>query len=276
MEESHPVQANRLIALLSRLFGVAVKLEMRESNPAKGLEKAKRKERPRERILKVPELAALGLAIRELRKSDKANPVLTDAIAFLCFTGLRLSEALNLRWEQIDLENRSMRIAEHKADGAIGTKVLPLNHQASQILRARAGQKVSPWVFPGHKIGGRLVNLEKPWRAIRSKAGELAKREAEKIGRPDPEIDLSDVRLHDFRRTFGSTVFELTALPALEDALLGHSAGRVRDSYTVLDASGILAQTSRATGDWLEAALEGRSPKPGVRVGSESSASTKG
>jgi hypothetical protein len=125
---------------------------------------------------------------------------------------------------------------------------------------------VSPWVFPGHKIGARLVNLEKPWRAIRAKAGGLAQIDAEKNGRPNPEIDLTDVRIHDFRRTFGSTVFELTALPALEDALLGHSGGRVRDSYTVLDAQGILAQASRETGDWLEAALEGRSPKAGVKV----------
>ena len=44
----------------------------------------------------------------------------------------------------------------------------------------------NPYVFPGHKGTGHLVNLSKPWKRIRERA------------------DIPDVRIHDLRRTVGS------------------------------------------------------------------------
>jgi len=54
------------------------------------------------------------------------------------------------------------------------------------ILSAVPRQAANPFVFCGAKTGRHLVNIDKPWQAVRKVAG------------------IEDVRLHDLRRTVGS------------------------------------------------------------------------
>src|SRR6185437_936909 len=106
-----PRQANLVVAVLSKAFSLAELWEMRAegSNPCRKIDRYP--ERHRERFLSAEELARLGAVLR--RAETEGLPwknggrtlyrrVVTGAVDLLLYTGCRLSEVLNLRWEHID------------------------------------------------------------------------------------------------------------------------------------------------------------------------------
>ncbi len=92
----HPYQANRLLALLSKMFSLAVSWGWRGDNPAKGIERFA--EQRRERWLQADELGALSSAINAYPDRGVA-----DALRLLILTGSRRGEVLNATWDQFDL-----------------------------------------------------------------------------------------------------------------------------------------------------------------------------
>lgn len=74
----------------------------------------------------------------------------------------------------------------------------------------------NPYVICGERTGAHLVNLQKPWRRIRKRAG------------------IDDVRLHDLRHSFASVaVASGMSLPMI-GALLGHSQPQTTARYAHL------------------------------------------
>ena len=120
------VQANRMLGIISGLYGFAAKrgLVPEGFNPARGVEKYP--ETRRERFLSVDELVRIGAAIRAAETVgiawdiDETSPTAKHvpknnrhtmigmhaaaALRLLIFTGARLREILNLRWEHVDFE----------------------------------------------------------------------------------------------------------------------------------------------------------------------------
>jgi integrase len=88
------------------------------------------------------------------------------------------------------------------------------------------------------------------------------------------EAKLADVTPHDLRRTFMTTCTELGYPLAIGDALLGHSLGKIRDTYVNLGSEGIMATASQETADWIAAAMAGKKVKLGVKVAKETQAGT--
>jgi integrase len=170
--------ANRCVALLSKMLNLAERWRLRPlgSNPCRGLEKFK--ERKVERMLSTEELGRLGDALAAYDASRYA----VAAIKLLAFTGARLGEVLSLRWDWIDFERGEARLPDSKT----GAKTLHLPPPARAVLAELSRIEGNPHVIVGSREGAALVNLEKPWRAIRKEAG------------------LDDVRLHDLRHAFAS------------------------------------------------------------------------
>jgi len=175
-DRSAPYQANRLLAVLSKMFNLAERWGMRPdgSNPCRHVEKFA--ERKRERMLSPVELARL----RDALAADQGSPYAVAAFKLLVFTGARLGEVLGLRWEWIDIERGEARLPDSKTGG----KTLHLPPPALAVLAELPRLDGNPHLIVGAKEGAALVNLEKPWRAIRGAAG------------------FDDVRLHDLRHTF--------------------------------------------------------------------------
>ena len=92
-----PTRANRTMSLISKMFSLAVRWEMRDDNPAKGIER--NNEEKRNRYL-------VGDELRRLTEALAAYPVQTsaNAIRLLLLTGPRRGEVLAARWEHFDLE----------------------------------------------------------------------------------------------------------------------------------------------------------------------------
>ena len=96
---------------------------------------------------------------------------------------------------------------------------------------------VIPWVIRGRKAGAHLVNLEKPWRRIRARAG------------------LEDVRLHDLRHTNASIAAAAGLSLPIIGALLGHSQPQTTARYAHL-ADNPLKDASNVIGARIAALME--------------------
>jgi len=190
--ESTPYQANRMLAILSKLFNQAEKWGERDqdSNPCRHV--ARYTEQPRERFLNGNELKSLAAVLysswpeeNSSQNTDNrplASPFCIAAIWLLLLTGARLNEVLTLEWKFLNDELNSARLPKSKT----GTKTIYFSEAAQQILRRLPRIDGNPHVIVGRKEGAHLVNLQKPWQRILAAA------------------QIEDVRLHDLRHTYAS------------------------------------------------------------------------
>jgi integrase len=224
-----PYIANRLLAVLSKMFTLAEKWGERPdgSNPCRHVEKYN--EHKRERFLSDAELGRLGDALATF----KGSPYAVATIKLLVFTGARLSEVLGLRWEWIDMEHGEARLPDSKT----GAKTLHLPPPALEVLAALPRVDGNPHVIVGHVGGCRLVNPQKPWRAIRKAA------------------QLDGVRLHDLRHAFASVAAGSGMSLPIIGKMLGHSQPATTARYAHL-ASDPVKAAAAAVASKIEAAMK--------------------
>ncbi|MFT2093129.1 tyrosine-type recombinase/integrase [Acidiphilium multivorum] len=204
-----PYQANRVLAVLGSMLTKAEGWGLRplNTNPCARIERFP--EKARERMLSASELAALSVAIDEY-----PSPIVRAALKLLVFSGARLREILTLKWTMVNFERGEARLQDSKT----GQKTIHLPPPAIAILSELPREAGNPYVLPGQKANSHLVNLEKPWRAIRAKAG------------------LDDVRLHDLRHCFASIAASSgMALPII-GKLLGHTQSATTQRYAHISA----------------------------------------
>lgn len=208
-----PRAANHALAVLSKILNWASQQGCRcpSGDVCSGVQRYRENER--ERYLSDEELARLGAALVDAEKSQ--NPVIVAVIHMLILTGARLSEMLTLRWEYVDLDRQVLRLPDSKT----GAKTIVLNAAAVDVLSRLHRLEGNPWVFPGHRHGSHLVNLQKPWREIRAAAG------------------LDDVRLHDLRHSFASIAVGVGGSLPLIGHLLGHTQAQTTARYAHVASS---------------------------------------
>jgi integrase len=231
-----PYAANRSVALLSKFFNWCESQGVRpdHSNPCRHVEKYS--EVKRERFLSDEELAQLSTVLDEEATAGGSVPWIIGAIRLLIFTGARLNEVLTLRWDYVDLPRGMLLLPDSKT----GKKTIYLNPPAIEVLRTLPKLQGNPYVICGGRKGGHLVNLEKPWRAIRAKAG------------------FDDVRLHDLRHSYASVAAaSRLSLPVI-GKLLGHSQAQTTARYAHLSADP-LQQANRRIGEEITRAMKGAS-----------------
>lgn len=229
-----PRAANFALAILSKIMTWAEDDERAirppGSNPCRDVQRFP--EKRRERFLTRDELARIGAALEKADHEGMVAPFAVSAIRLLILTGARLNEILTLRWEHVDFERGIIFLPDSKT----GKKPIILNDAAIAVLNALPRFEANPHVIPGARHGAHLVNLQKPWRTIRSLAG------------------LPNVRIHDLRHTFASfAVAGGASLPIL-GRHLGHNQPQTTQRYAHL-ADDPVRQVSQSTGAQLAKAL---------------------
>jgi integrase len=230
-----PGAANRTISLLSKLFNLTESWGIRpdNSNPCRHVERYP--ERKMERFLSTEEMKRLGDALAEAARTQSVPTPAIAAIRLLVFTGCRVSEILNLRWDEVDEERGCLRLAVSKT----GAKTIHLSAPAREALVGMQRRDRNPYVIVG-RGEGHFTNLRRPWLHIRTAA------------------DLRDVRLHDLRHSFASVgVAGGLSLPVL-GALLGHTQPATTQRYAHL-AADPLKQATDLIGQRIAAAMKGES-----------------
>lgn len=207
--EEKPYEANRILALLHRMFSLAVDWNYTKENPANKITRFP--EVKRDRYVKQEEMERLAAAM-----SSEKNIYVPAALKLFLYTGLRRSELLQAKWVDVNWERRELRIPMTKAGR---THHCPLSEPAIEILKELPRLADNPYLFPGRKAGSHLINIDKAWRRIRKAA------------------DLEDVRLHDLRRTVGSWLVQSGESLPLIGKILGHSNASTTQIYARLGES---------------------------------------
>ncbi|HJW73272.1 MAG TPA: integrase arm-type DNA-binding domain-containing protein [Geothrix sp.] len=244
------IEANRTRATLSKMFSLGALWGYCASgaNPAKG--QARAPEIRKDRHLSDRELIALGTALRHLEptpedlvRPENALPAenvhALAAIRLALLTGMRKSEIIGdkvreitaLPWTAVDLDAGQIRLEHHKTSKKAGTRIVPLCTPACELLENLPKVLGNPYVIPGGVIAESLVNLQSPWERVREAVNTL--QEKAKVPKKD-RVDVSDVTIHDLRRSFASLGARLGYPEAFTGALLGHSAGTVTQGYARL------------------------------------------
>src|SRR5262245_52168687 len=209
-----PYSANRVVAVLSRMFSLAVRWRMRADNPCKGIER--NPESKRKRYLTRDELRRLTQALAEHEDQQVA-----DILRLCLLTGCRRGEAQQAKWTDFDLAGGRWT----KPGSTTKTKTeheVPLSAPAVQLLRslhARRGD--SALVFPSRVTGQPRRELKKNWAAI-CKAAKIA-----------------NLRMHDLRHSFASALVSSGHSLAVIGDLLGHTqvATTARYAHLYQDAA---------------------------------------
>lgn len=223
-----PYNANRALGMLQAMLNCAERWEMipRGSNPASVIKPYP--ERKRERFLSEEELQALFAALDAAEASGSIGKYEAAAIRLLIYTGCRLSEITTLEWASVDLPNARIIFEKHKTDKH-GSKAIPLNGPALELLNALRQETNNPYVIVGSVAGKHLINLQKPWRRVRKSAG------------------LEDVRIHDLRHSFASFAVGAGVPLALIGGLLGHRSVQTTARYAHI-ANDPLKQATHVVG----------------------------
>ncbi len=228
-----PIRANRTAALLSKMFNLAIRWEMRTNNPVRGIER--NAEEKRNRYLAGDEFRRLTEALATHPNQRAAN-----AIRLLALTGARRSEALAAEWSQFDLEagiwvkpsSHTKQKREHRVPLSAPARQLLVEIRAAADRNAEgANRERSPFVFPAQRAArkgaGHLIEIKGPWAAICKTA------------------QLSGVRVHDLRHSYASILASAgLSLPVI-GALLGHTQPGTTARYAHLFDDPLRAATER-------------------------------
>jgi integrase len=256
-----PRQANFVLAVCSKAFSLAELWAMRPegTNPCTKIER--NPENTRERFLSIDELGRLGTTLRRAESeglpwnvdTDKPESkhlpkpenrrtvfarVTTAAIELLLYTGCRLSEVLNLRWEQVNFDDGTITIAETKAGRP---QLVTLNAPARRVLTDLHMAKKSQWVLPSSDARWPLSKtaIENAWQKIKAVA------------------NIEDARLHDLRHTVGTYAGQSGANAFLVRDLLRHKSLSMTSRY-VNRADDPVRTLSDHVGERIAAGLAGQ------------------
>jgi integrase len=225
LSKESPTMANRVLALLSRLFNVALRKRLVTENPCRGI--GRNQETKRKRYLRPDEVRRMLAALPQLRHEQSA-----DAIRLLMLTGARRMEVLSANWSQFDLEAgvwiKPAASTKQKAEHQV-----PLSAAALDVLKAmkkRTGGK--GFICPGESEAGHQQDLKKAWASVRKLA------------------ELPDVRLHDLRHSYASFLASGGASLPLIGAMLGHTQAQTTARYAHL-----FDTAQRAAADQVGAAI---------------------
>ena len=213
LAENTPIQANRVLSLLKKLYNWAIASDLVEHSPCVGIP-APGVEHQRDRVLSEAEL-------KKVWKGIEAQELLTTALFKLrLLTAQRGGEVASMRWQDVDLDSGWWVIPAEQSKNGLAYRV-PLSPPAVWTLKAvRAEGKKSRagWVFPKLlKVEKHIVDMHRPIMKIRKSAGV-------------------EFRPHDLRRTAASLmtgmgVPRLTVGKILNHAEPGVTAVYDRHSY---------------------------------------------
>jgi len=174
-----PYEANRVVEILRKMFNLAAQwgyVPANHPNPAVGIQKFK--EDKRDRFVTEREMPRLLRSIE-----DEPNIYIKAALLLYLLTGVRRNELLTARWEQVNFDNAELELRKTKTGKK---RYVLLSIKAMEILKNIPKEKDNPFIFPGRHKDKPLVNIDDSWKRIKDEAG------------------VSDVRIHDLRRTVGS------------------------------------------------------------------------
>jgi len=219
---------NKTITRLAQILEVAVERELIDRNSARGKRRRLKERRPERTWLdRAEQIVALLDAGGELdaaaRVDRKATPR-RALLATLTLAGLRISEALDLRWRDVDLPAGRLRVADSKTDAGVRqVDLVPALREELSIHKAQTSfAGPNDFVFPTES--GARQDRNNARRRIVVRSVERANENLAAAGRnPLPE----GITPHSLRRTFISLLLATGAEVPYVMRQVGHTDPKV-------------------------------------------------
>ncbi|MNX87965.1 putative prophage CPS-53 integrase [compost metagenome] len=198
------IQANRVLALVQKIFNWGIGRGVLEANPCAQMKKPAPENR-RDKVLTPEEVRALWQAF------SKLDPVIGAAFKMRLVTAQRGKEVDTMRWADVDLKNGWWTIPAEVVKNKASHRV-PLTQMALDILEGlQSLTGDSEWVFRAVR-GGYLKNPQHTAKEVRDELGFY-------------------FVLHDLRRTAATNMASMGISKEVVSRILNHSEHSVTDIY---------------------------------------------
>jgi integrase len=196
-----PATVNRDMATLKRIFSMAFDDDVIQNNPCLKV-----------KDLKVDNARTRHLTIEEesrLLKALDSQKWLKQIVIFALNTGLRRGEIFNLKWFDVDFQNKVISIKERKNSKDL---VLPMNKNIESLLKRLP--KTSEYVLPSPRTNTKLNCIKFSFmKALK-------------------EAKINDFRFHDLRHTAGTRLLEAGVDITIVAKILGQKDIRMAMRYS--------------------------------------------
>ena len=206
--------ANIELAVLSSLLNFALRRGYLEKNPAAGIKK----------LNELSRLKTLSDSDIDKLIAGATNKLTRNIMTFLIYTGCRKGEALNLKWDDVDLQNEVIAIKDifsrvYKANGFMRLKMktkynryIPISGALKRVLEGINRESVYVFSYRGKK----LSNFRESFKTACKRAG------------------LNGLRVHDLRHIFASKMVMSGTSLYITGELLGHRTPQMTMRYAHL------------------------------------------
>lgn len=221
--DSGPYAANDTLAFLSSLYNYAERFDYGGKNPCRYIDRFPEQER--ERYLLPEEFPRWHAAVLKL-----TVPEARDFFLLALWTGIRREAVLSMRWDQVDLQAKTWRIP-NESDKGKRDLIVYLSEEACVVLNERKAHVQSDWVLPSRNgsASGHYADPKSAW------------------GRVLKLSEISDLRIHDLRRTLGSWMAEGGTSLHIIGQTLGHKSLQSTRIYARLGGNAVRNAVNAAT-----------------------------
>lgn len=209
-----PATRNRYKALIRKLYRDAMRAKKLVVNPVALIPDLEEKKTRFQYLKTAEEIRAYLVAAQEI------DPDFHRMASILLNTGMRISEALVLRWEDLDAKNRTIHVYKimekvsgeviNRTKGHEAGRMVPMNNVIASLVGGQTG-----WVFDN--------GLGKPRQYFWARNRHERTRKV--IGR-------DDLTIHDLRHTFASHYLMNSGSKSELKEILGHSSEAVTETYS--------------------------------------------
>ena len=206
---------NLEIAILRNFFNFCIEKGYIDKNPATGVKK----------LNELSRLKTLSDADINKLIAGATNKLTRDLITFLIYTGCRKGEAVNLKWDDMDLQNDVIAIKGTKTKY---DRYIPISKPLKTLLSGIEKRQDCLYVF--NNDGVKLGDFKRSFHTACKNAG------------------LKDLRIHDLRHVFASALVMNDVSLYKTGALLGHRTPNMTQRYAHLKPGTLKKEIERSFG----------------------------
>ena len=212
IDRGAPITANRVLAVVRKMFRFAVSRDIVPNNPCEAVE-APAKEASRDRVLSEPEIQTLWQSLNS-NKLKMTEPV-RMSLRMILVTGQRKGEIVSARWDEMDLAAGWWTIPGEKAKNGLPHRV-PLSPLALELLKQiRKLSSDSEFLFPSTH-GNKAIRHDAVSKAVR---------------RDESTLNVEHFTPHDLRRTAASQMASAGITRLVISKILNHVDSSVTAVY---------------------------------------------